>query len=83
MLVNGKTVQLTFTEFGILHYLAAKPGWVFTRNQIVDTVRGEDYFVTDRSVDVQLSDKLFPIQGCSSDRGKSMLYVHHLLIREE
>ena len=54
VLLGGKPVQLTFTEFGILHYLAAKPGWVFTRNQIVDTVRGEDYFVTDRSVDVQI-----------------------------
>ncbi len=54
VLVKGEPVQLTFTEFGILHYLATKPGWVFTRNQIVDTVRGEDYFVTDRSVDVQI-----------------------------
>ncbi len=52
--INGEPVQLTFTEFGILHYLAARPGWVFTRTQIVDTVRGEDYFVTDRSVDVQI-----------------------------
>jgi two-component system alkaline phosphatase synthesis response regulator PhoP len=54
VLVNGESVQLTFTEFGILHYLAAKPGWVFTRTQIVDAVRGDDYFVTDRSVDVQI-----------------------------
>lgn len=54
VLVNGKTVRLTFTEFGILHFLAKRPGWVFTRNQIVDAVRGDDYFVTDRSVDVQI-----------------------------
>ena len=54
VLVNGEPVQLTFTEFGILHYLATKPGWVFTRTQIVDAVRGDDYFVTDRSVDVQI-----------------------------
>ncbi|OPX39932.1 MAG: DNA-binding response regulator [Desulfobacteraceae bacterium 4484_190.1] len=53
--VNGKPVQLTFTEFEILHLLAKRPGWVFTRGQIVDTVRGEDYFVTDRSVDVQIA----------------------------
>lgn len=52
--VNGEPVQLTFTEFGILTYLARRPGWVFTRSQIVDEVRGEDYFVTDRSVDVQI-----------------------------
>ncbi len=52
--VNNNPVQLTFTEFGILHYLARRPGWVFTRSQIVDEVRGEDYYVTDRSVDVQI-----------------------------
>jgi len=54
VLVNGGPVQLTFAEFGILHYLARRPGWVFTRSQIVDEVRGDDYYVTDRSVDVQI-----------------------------
>ena len=54
VLVNGKPVQLTLTEFGILEYLARRPGWVFTRSQIMDAVKGEDYFVTDRSVDVQI-----------------------------
>jgi len=54
VLVNGKPVQLTFTEFGILNYIARRPGWVFTRFQIVEAVRGEDYPVTDRSVDVQI-----------------------------
>ncbi len=52
--VQGHPVPLTYTEFGILQYLAARPGWVFTRAQIVDAVRGDDYFVTDRSVDVQI-----------------------------
>ena len=52
--VDGRSVELTFTEFGILDYLARRPGWVFTRSQIMDAVRGEDYFVTDRSVDVQI-----------------------------
>jgi len=53
--VEGENVPLTFTEFGILHYLVKRPGWVFTRSQIVDAVRGTDYFVTDRSVDVQIA----------------------------
>ena len=52
--VENKPVDLTFTEFGILSYLVRRPGWVFTRSQIVDAVRGQDYFVTDRSVDVQI-----------------------------
>jgi len=54
VLVKGKPIQLTFTEFRILHTLARRPGWVFSRYQIVDAVRGEDYPVTDRSVDVQI-----------------------------
>lgn len=52
VLVKGLPVDLTFSEFGILHFLAGRPGWVFTRSQIVDAVRGTDYFVTDRAVDV-------------------------------
>ena len=54
VLVNEEPVQLTFTEFGILNFLIRRPGWVFTRSQIVDAVKGDDYFVTDRSVDVQI-----------------------------
>jgi len=46
---------LTATEFRILHYLARHPGWVFTRQQIVDAVHGDDYPVTDRSIDVQIA----------------------------
>ena len=51
---DAETIDLTATEFRILHFLAQKPGWVFTRSQIVDAVKGDDYFVTDRSVDVQI-----------------------------
>ncbi|MCE9615242.1 MAG: response regulator transcription factor [Lentisphaerae bacterium] len=52
--LGGKAVELTYTEFQVLHVLARRPGWVFTRYQIVDAVRGEDYPVTDRAVDVQM-----------------------------
>ena len=54
VLVDKKPVELTFTEFGILSFLVRRPGWVFTRSQIVDAVKGNDYYVTDRSVDVQI-----------------------------
>jgi len=54
VLVRGKPVEMTYTEFRLLHSLARRPGWVFTRSQIVDAVRGSDYPVTDRSVDVQI-----------------------------
>ena len=53
--VDGQPVDLTYTEFSVLHVLARRPGWVFTRYQIVDAVRGGDYDVTDRSVDVQIA----------------------------
>ena len=52
---RGQALSLTATEFKLLHVLARRPGWVFTRFQIVDAVQGEDYAVTDRSVDVQIS----------------------------
>lgn len=52
--IEGISVDLTFTEFEIFSFLAARPGWVFTRSQIVDAVRGDSYPVTDRSVDVQI-----------------------------
>ena len=52
--VGGRPVELTYTEFQVLFHLAHRPGWVFTRTQIVDAVRGDDYPVTDRSVDVQI-----------------------------
>ncbi len=55
VLVDGKSVDLTFTEFRVLEALANRPGWVFTRYQIVNAVRGEDYAVTDRAVDVQIA----------------------------
>ncbi len=48
------SIELTNSEFRLLHFLAQRPGWVFTREQIVDGVKGEDYAVTDRAVDVQM-----------------------------
>lgn len=52
--IGEQSVDLTFTEFRILSLLARRPGWVFTRTQIVDRVHGDDYPVTERSVDVQI-----------------------------
>jgi two-component system phosphate regulon response regulator PhoB len=52
---GGQTILLTSTEFKLLHFLARRPGWVFTRSQIVDAVHGEDYPVTERAVDVQVA----------------------------
>jgi two-component system phosphate regulon response regulator PhoB len=51
---RGESVNLSATEFSILAFLAQNPGWVFSRNKIIDTVKGKDYPVTERSVDVQI-----------------------------
>ena len=50
--IGGQKIDLTVTEFQILYFLARHLGWVFTRYQIVEAVRGSDYHVTDRAVDV-------------------------------
>lgn len=53
--VIGQTIiELTHTEFKLLQFLAMNRGFVYTRDQIVDAIKGEDYPVTDRSVDVQV-----------------------------
>jgi two-component system alkaline phosphatase synthesis response regulator PhoP len=52
--VEGERLDLTATEFHILHFLMQHPGWVYTRSQIIDSVKGADYPVTDRSIDVQI-----------------------------
>ena len=52
--VNGEEVTLSPTEFAILEHLGRSPGWVFSRTRIIDAVKGKDYPVTERSVDVQI-----------------------------
>jgi len=54
VLLHGKPTSLTTTEFRILHFLARLPGRVFSRDHIISGVRGDDYAVTERSVDVQI-----------------------------
>jgi len=48
---HDEDIKLTNMEFRILHFLASHRGWAYTRTQIVSAVRGEDFAVTDRSVD--------------------------------
>jgi two-component system, OmpR family, alkaline phosphatase synthesis response regulator PhoP len=51
---GGNTVELSATEFALLEFLLRSPGRVFSRPQIIDAVKGRDYPVTDRAVDVQI-----------------------------
>lgn len=50
----GRPLSLTTDEFHLLSFLARHPGWVFTRYQIVNGIKGENYVVTERSVDVRI-----------------------------
>jgi two-component system alkaline phosphatase synthesis response regulator PhoP len=68
VLVNDEPKLLTASEFKILYFLARRPGWVFTRDQIISAIRGDDYPVTDRSVDVQ-------IVGLRKKLGESGAYI--------
>ena len=52
--IDGNSITLTLTEFRILQLLASRPGWVYSREQIVSHVRGTGYPVTERAVDVQI-----------------------------
>lgn len=54
VLLAGLPLPLTATEFRILNFLARKPGWVFSRDQIISAIHDSDFAVTDRTVDVQI-----------------------------
>ena len=53
--VSGKQVKLTRVEFNILMFLAKRPGWVFSRQQIIDEAIGEDVYITERTIDVHIA----------------------------
>lgn len=52
--LNQELLILTYTEFEILLLFCRAPGKVFTRFQIISQIKGNDYPVTERSVDVQI-----------------------------
>jgi len=55
VMVAGKKIELTLTEFGILHYLASRPGFVRTRDQIIGSVHGKNTVLSSRTVDVHIT----------------------------
>ncbi len=52
--LNDKKLNLTSTEFKIIKLLATRKGWVYSRNQILDHLWGNDKIVVDRTVDVHI-----------------------------
>jgi two-component system phosphate regulon response regulator PhoB len=51
---GDRQLDLFATEFALLKHFLSNPEIVFSRNQIIEAIRGPDYPVTDRSVDVQI-----------------------------
>ena len=68
VLVEGKKIDLTKTEFDILSLLAGKPNQVFTRSRILDHVREDNYSITERVVDYQIT-------GIRKKLGKARIYI--------
>jgi two-component system phosphate regulon response regulator PhoB len=52
---KGEPVDLTITEFGILQFLASRPGFVRTRDQIIAAVHGGNTVLSGRTVDVHVT----------------------------
>lgn len=67
VLINNSPIDLTSSEFKALNFLANRPGWVFSRYQIVDGVHGPGHVVTGRAIDVlmvSLRKKLGDFSSC-------------------
>ena len=52
--VRGQAVELSTLEFKLLHFLAMRPGHIFSRDRLLDQVWGQDRFVAPRTVDVHI-----------------------------
>ena len=52
--MNGEKISMTADEFDTLNLLVRNPEKVYTRRQIIDNVKGGDYPVTDRVVDIRM-----------------------------
>lgn len=66
--VNNKKIDVTANDFELLLLFASEPGQVFTRQQIIESLRGENYAITERAVDVQ-------IVGLRRKLGKAGKYI--------
>ncbi len=52
--MNGEPLSLTLAEFRLLRMLASRPGRVFTRDQLLESISGGDTYLIDRNVDVHI-----------------------------
>jgi DNA-binding response OmpR family regulator len=64
---RGQELMLTPTEFNILHLLAARPGTVYSRLQLLRQAMGEEYLYYERSIDTHVSNLRKKIEDNPSD----------------
>jgi two-component system phosphate regulon response regulator PhoB len=62
--VFGSPIELTYTEFELLFVLASRPGWVFSRTQLIDSLRDGQLVITDRAIDVQIANLRKKLTAC-------------------
>ncbi|RKX27642.1 MAG: DNA-binding response regulator [Candidatus Zixiibacteriota bacterium] len=62
--VDGSSIELTHTEFELLFVLASRPGWVFSRTQLIDSLRDGQLVITDRAIDVQVANLRKKLAAC-------------------
>lgn len=55
LLRDGKPVETTFSEYEIMKLFVEHPGKVYTREELINAVRGIDSFVNDRAIDVHVT----------------------------
>jgi len=55
IMVEGKEIELSATEFQILKVLMERPNMVLSRDQLMNLSRGRDFMAFDRSIDVHIS----------------------------
>lgn len=83
---DGEPIDLTLTEFGLLHFLAQRPGFVRTRDQIIAAVHGKSTVLSSRTVDVHvtaLRRKLGELAGVvETVRGVGYRLAEHATVTE-
>lgn len=62
--ISGASIELTQTEFELLSVLARRPGWVFSRSQLIDSLRDGQLVITDRAIDVQVANLRKKLGAC-------------------
>ena len=75
VLLDNKLLDLTYSEYEILYLLAKNPGRVYTRSQLISTLKGDSYYdVTDRTIDVQIVN----LRKKLGDFGKNIITIRSI-----